>query len=58
MTFSVVPSDQECFKAWQQIAEIVRAHCLVVQAAGGVMLGSRLVWHGLCTREAKSQVGL
>lgn len=37
MIFTVVPSDSNCLKAWQQIAEIARAHCLVVQAAGGVM---------------------
>lgn len=31
------PTDDACARAWDQIAEIARTHCLIVQAFGGTM---------------------
>ena len=31
------PSDAACAKAWEKIAGIATAHCLIAQAYGGVM---------------------
>ncbi len=31
------PSDEQCSTAWDQIAALARDHCLVLQAASGVM---------------------
>jgi hypothetical protein len=36
--WAVCPSDSKCAKAWKEIAELAEAHCLIVQAYGGVMV--------------------
>lgn len=34
---SHAPSDERCSIAWDQIAALARDHCLILEAAGGVM---------------------
>lgn len=47
--WAMCPSDASANKAWQQIADLARAHCLIVQAYDGVMV--------LATPEAQRNPG-